>query len=99
MGRCWRPSDPAIPSPNTDGLSLFQVHADGKLSGEAVTVNSTRPEAVAFSPGGRLLATANENGTVSIYSVDGQSLGQVPGSPFTAGLDPTALAFSPDGIC
>ena len=83
---------------NSDGVSLFQVRADGKLSGESATGNGTRPEAVAFSPGGHLLATANENGTVSMYSIDGQFLEQqVPGSPFAVGLHPTALAFSPDG--
>ena len=59
------------------------------------------PWSVAFSPGGGLLAAANqaEAGTVSVFSVNQTSgaLAQVAGSPFATGANPQSVAFSPGG--
>ena len=57
------------------------------------------PETVAFSPGGGLVATANDgDNTVSMFSVGpGGDLTQVSGSPFLTGSGPFSVAFSPDG--
>jgi 6-phosphogluconolactonase (cycloisomerase 2 family) len=57
------------------------------------------PSAVAFSPSGGLLATANYgDGTVSVFSVSSTGqLTQVTGSPVNSGGGPEAVAFSPDG--
>ena len=60
------------------------------------------PVSVAFSPDGKLLATANQSkDTVAIFTVasDGR-LTSVGGSPFSVpGVNPTpvSVAFSPDG--
>lgn len=58
------------------------------------------PGGVAFSPDGRLLATADWGANrVSVFSVNGTTgaLTQITGSPFTTGSSPISLAFSPDG--
>ena len=54
---------------------------------------------MAFSPGGGLLAIANEgDSTVSVFAVgSGGALTQVKGSPFTTGNGPLSVAFSPGG--
>jgi len=57
--------------------------------------------AVAFSPDDRYLAVANNDGTVTVYAVDtrAESLTEIAGSPFTAGLTGSVyqLAYSPNG--
>ena len=56
------------------------------------------PQSVTFSPGGKLLATANANGTLSVLSVTTSgALAEVSGSPFVTGFHPESVAFSPDG--
>src|ERR1700680_3060711 len=61
-----------------------------------------RPISVAFSPGGGLLATANQLGNnVSILAVNQTTgaLSAVAGSPFrtTGAPQPVSVAFSPGG--
>jgi 6-phosphogluconolactonase len=62
-------------------------------------VTGSAPLSVAFSPGGRLLATANlTNSTVSMSAVGpGGALTPIAGSPFGTGTGPVAVAFSPGG--
>lgn len=57
------------------------------------------PSAVAVTPDGKFLYTANQfTGTVSAFSIDGSGvLTQVPTSPFTAGTAPSSLAITPNG--
>ena len=56
------------------------------------------PGIAAFNPSGRLLATANGNSTVSVFSVAGRGYPTpVPGSPFTVGQSSNSVAFSPNG--
>jgi 6-phosphogluconolactonase (cycloisomerase 2 family) len=56
-----------------------------------------RPEAVAFSPDGRLLASADSiDNAVSVFAV-APSVSRLQGSPLTTGSLPSAVAFSPDG--
>ena len=90
-------------------VSVFSVASDGALtqvSGSPFTTGNG-PGSVAFSPSGRLLATANTGAgapgftgnTVSVFSVaSGGALTQVSGSPFTTGNVPIAVAFSPGGL-
>jgi hypothetical protein len=53
----------------------------------------------AFSPNGRLLATANaRSNSVSITTVaPDRRLTRVPGSPFRTAQDPNSITFSPNG--
>ena len=91
-------------------VSVFSFASDGALtpvSGSPFTTGNG-PGSVAFSPSGRLLATANTGAigapgftgnTVSVFSVaSGGALTQVSGSPFTTGNVPIAVAFSPGGL-
>ena len=57
------------------------------------------PLSVAFSPGGGLLATANDSdNTTSVFAVGSRgALTQVTGSPFATGNGPISVAFSPGG--
>jgi 6-phosphogluconolactonase len=90
-------------------VSLFSVNqttgAVTPVSGSPFAAGSYQDQvySVAFSPGGRLLATVNQpefgGGTVSVFSVSQTSgaLSPVAGSPFTTGSAPTSVAFSPSG--
>ncbi len=63
-------------------------------------VTGNGPEAVAFSPDGGLLVSANSGAgdNLSVFSVSsGGALSEVPGSPVPTGNDPVAVAFSPNG--
>jgi WD40 repeat protein len=82
-----------------DGTAIFSVGASGALTPIAGSPPDPSAHAVAFSPGGTLLAAANEGShTVSIFSVaTSGALTQVSGSPFTLGAQPASLAFSPSG--
>ena len=94
---------------STATVSVFSVAADGALTqvtGSPFAAGNTGPalssNSVAFSPNGKLLATADGTtsavGTVSVFSVaaDG-ALTQVTGSPFQTGNSPRSVAFSPNG--
>src|SRR6476646_7119506 len=80
------------------GGALAQPPAFAPIAGSPFTTG-TDPRAVAFSPGGRLLATANSvASTVSVFSVgSGGALTPVSGSPFGTGSIPESVAFSPGG--
>ena len=57
------------------------------------------PLAVAFSPLGGIVGTANAgDGTVSLFAVTPRgALTELPGSPFAVGNTPESIAFSADG--
>jgi WD40 repeat protein/transcriptional regulator with XRE-family HTH domain len=85
----WRvlPTDQALSAMTT---LLTEQQQEGILpSGSGVG-------AVAFSPDGRLLATACAGGTMRLWN---PATGQAVGAPFRAasGIAVTAVAFSPDG--
>ena len=92
---------------NSNSVSVFSVAADGALDQVGLPTQTgtdshpvSHPVAVAFSPDGTLLATANsDDNSVSVFSVaaDG-ALAQV-GLPTQTGTDshPVAVAFSHDG--
>ena len=65
---------------------------------EGILPSGSRTGGVAFSPDGRLLATAGADGTVRLWN---PATGQAVGAPLPAaagpGLAVTAVAFSPDG--
>ena len=96
--------------PPDNRVSVFSVASDGALTAVSGSPFTTGigPGSVAFSPSGRLLATANTGligfpgltgDTVSVFSIasDG-TLTQVTGSPFTTGNGPASVAFSPSGL-
>jgi WD40 repeat protein len=74
---------------------LTEQQQDGILPGSP---SSEGVYGVAFSPDGRLLASAYGNGTVQLWNT---ATGQEAGAPITAGTTNTggvtAVAFSPDG--
>jgi 6-phosphogluconolactonase len=83
---------------------VFSVAWDGTLTpvkGSPFTTGDG-PGSIAFSPSGKLLATANSgDNTVSVFSVGSRgALTQVSGSPFAtgnAGFNPNTVAFSAGG--
>ena len=90
--------------PVGSGVMMFSVSRSGQLRKVPRTpfANARRAvaQALAFSPGGRLVAVVNETGTVSVFSVARSGrLEPVRGSPFRTGrTNPAgAIAFSPDG--
>jgi 6-phosphogluconolactonase (cycloisomerase 2 family) len=91
-------------SPNggllADGTAVYTVGASGALTPVPGAAPDSSAHAVAFSPGGTLLAAANEGSshTVSMFSVGASgALTAVSGSPVTLGAEPWSLAFSPNG--
>jgi WD40 repeat protein len=86
-----------------DGLvSVFEVGEGGVLVGERELV-SNDPDAMAFSPDGKLLVAAYRDSSgamvASLFSVgpDG-AVSEVDGPPFKTGGDyPGIIVFSPDG--
>lgn len=99
----------------SDTVSVFSVTAGGVLTpvagspfataGSPLTIGMD-PLSVAFSPDGKLLATADNGeamgdsvpGAVSLFSVGaGGTLTPVSGSPFVTGTHPYSVAFSPNG--
>jgi WD40 repeat protein len=62
-----------------------------------ITVTGGGVNGVAFSPDGKLLATAGEQGIIQVWSLAGQEVG-VPFSADTGrGGSVNGVAFSPDG--
>ena len=81
-----------------DSVSVFEVSPAGALRAlGAPKATGGAPGSVAFSPAGRLLATANgESNSVSMFSVGNGDINPV-GPPATTGDGPSSVAFSPDG--
>jgi hypothetical protein len=80
---------------NPTSGALTQVPGSPFATGEG-------PASVAFSPSGGLLATANYDDSVSVFSVGSSgALTPVPGSPFAGGgaalMGQVSVAFSPGG--
>jgi WD40 repeat protein len=61
------------------------------------TATDGDPNSVAFSPNGGLLATANNNGTVSVFSASAGGALTPVGSATSTGRTPQSVAFSPNG--
>jgi 6-phosphogluconolactonase (cycloisomerase 2 family) len=106
-------------TPSTAGtIFTYTVNADGTLTAgsstavvkNAATNHSVNSVALAVAPSGKFLFVANQgdftnpsSGTVSVFSVSGSTLTEVPGSPFSTSAagaatsaGPTALAVTPD---
>jgi outer membrane protein OmpA-like peptidoglycan-associated protein/WD40 repeat protein len=89
----------AVTLPGDDAVELFSVASNGVLTsaGSPVSTGSDPPYAVAFSPFGNWLATADSDSVVSMFSVgSGGALTLVPG-PFASSPYSNSVAFSPDG--
>ena len=86
-------------------MSVFKVNgATGALTPVTQKAETGKnPIAVAFSPGGGLLATANATSdTVSIFKVESSTglltpVTQSPASNADAGMTPESVSFSPNG--
>jgi 6-phosphogluconolactonase len=84
---------------SASGAALTEVAGSPfKVANVLDTVNPG-PSAVAVTPDGKYLYTANQfTGTVSAFSIDGSGmLAQVATSPYTAGTAPSSLAITPNG--
>ncbi len=86
------------------GASLFAVPSAAAhpafrpVAGSPFPAGS-QPDALAFSPNGKLLATADSGwNTVEVFSVSSSgALTPVTGPPTSTGSTPSSVAFSPDG--
>ena len=112
-------SNPAVPAnsppctlPSKGTITAYTVKADGTLT--AVSGNSAAgfiPLSMTTDSGGHFLFVANQglqcdpaSGSISVFSIQGTTLTEVPGSPFRAadllapsGSGPAAVVVTPDG--
>lgn len=81
-----------------DSVSVFEVSAAGTLRPfDSPAPTGGSPVSVAFSPAGRLFATANfASDSVSMFSAANGDVNPV-GQPATTGEGPSSVAFSSDG--
>jgi Spherulation-specific family 4 len=81
------------------GTEMLSVGASGALTPLGGASPDPAARAVAFSPGGGLLAAQNSgSNTISMFSVGATgALTQVSGSPFALSAQPTSGLFSPSG--
>ncbi len=91
-----------VSSPNLDQLYGFDLASDGAATVTTSTINSPglapEPNGLAVSPSGKLLFSANETGSISVFKIgSGAKLTEVAGSPVPTGPEPYALSLSPDG--
>lgn len=95
---------------NSDDIYSYKINSDGSLTaGSKVADGSgsvpSMPTGMTTDPGGKFLFVANEgSSTVAVYSINGTTLTEVSGSPFTTktpgiptDTQPTAVAVSASG--
>ena len=92
----------------SNDISSYSINSDASLTAaSATTPTGTTPTALAIDPGGKFLFVANQGSSnISVFSINGTGLTQVPGSPFTTipvglsypnGTLPAAVAVSKSG--
>lgn len=101
-----------VANSGTNNISAYTVKSDGTLAAAGGTQPAgTTPVNMAMDSGGHFLFVANQglqidpnSGTVSVFSVSGATLAEVPGSPFRVaapgapgGTGPTGISVTPDG--
>jgi 6-phosphogluconolactonase len=109
---------PAAPNPGT--ISSYTVNSDGTLAAGSTTTetNSIFPMGMATDPAGKFLFVANQGsfnltlpntvaGSISVFSINGAALTEIPGSPFPTetpaemasmiGTGPVSVAVAANG--
>ena len=96
-----------VANQNSATISGFLLHGkSGKLTrleGSPFPTDTSGLSSIAVDPAGRFLYAANQfagsSNNVTGFSIDGETgrLTPLPGSPFTAGTSPSAIAIDPSG--
>jgi len=109
---------PAAPNPGT--ISSYKVNSDGTLAAGSTTTetNAIFPMGMATDPAGKFLFVANQGsfnltlpntvaGSISVFSINGAALTEIPGSPFPTetpaemasmiGTGPVSVAVTANG--
>jgi 6-phosphogluconolactonase len=95
---------------NSDNISSYRISADGTLTAGTTTADKSgsarsMPTGMAMDPTGKFLFVANQgSSTIAAYSINGTTLTEVSGSPFTTKTpgnstetQPTSVAVSATG--
>lgn len=90
-------------------ISVYRIHASNgsltEIPGSPFAAGKT-PVSIAVNPTGSFAYVANQytgytghNGTISAYRIDAATgaLTEIPGSPFTAGIEPASITVNPAG--
>ncbi|MDX6348560.1 MAG: hypothetical protein QOF84_3350 [Streptomyces sp.] len=80
-------ADPAHPTPLGPALSAHSANSEGSIDANSVTFNST----------GRVLASADDDGTTQLWNVTDPAHSTPLGSPIVEPGGVNSVSFSPDG--
>jgi 6-phosphogluconolactonase len=89
-----------VANKDSNDVSRYTVNSDGSLTAASGTTNAgTTPMGLAVDPAGKFLFVANQGSNdVSVFSIDGTSLSEVAGAPFTTIPAGTTLPTAPMGV-
>lgn len=89
-----------VANKDSNDISAYTVNSDGSLTAASGTTKTgTTPMGLAIDPAGNFLFVANQGSSdISVFSIDGSSLSEIPGSPFTTIPPGTTLPTDPVGV-
>lgn len=83
------------------GVLIMEAATASEIDRLTLTIDGTRdnPQGIAVSPDGRLLAVSDgtAGGSVTVYTISGDTLSLLATHTLPAGLVPLGVAFAPDG--